>query len=153
MSSSARDWDVKKLIDRCSRRPAEEAAWREFVRRFHTTIQSSVSNVLTFVTENENVAREGSFDDVIDDLVQDVYRRLAENNSAALRRVSCTGTDSMKNYLLLISINAVRAHFRAATKDASSRSASANTGIPFGLLSPPSHQHPYQRSDSKATHA
>ena len=34
MRSFAREWSVKQLIDRCSKRPVEEIAWQEFVRRF-----------------------------------------------------------------------------------------------------------------------
>ena len=112
MRSIVQEWSAKQLIDRCSRRPAEEIAWQEFVRRFHPTIRASVSTVHARLTESDNGAKAGSIEDVVDELVESVYRRLIEKDSACLKRVRCSGDDSMKSYLLLVSINVVRDHLR-----------------------------------------
>jgi len=137
MHSIVRNWSVEKLIDACSSRPAQEPAWQEFVRRFHSTIQTNVSNVFAYVTKNENGIQQKLFEDIIHDLVQDVYRRLTENDSAALRGVNCGEVKSVKNYLLLISINTVRDYFRAPDRDVASRCVSAYTEIPFGCAVSP----------------
>jgi DNA-directed RNA polymerase specialized sigma24 family protein len=112
MDSVVGNWDVEELINRCSQRPADEAAWQEFVRRFHLTIRTNVSNVLARLVENEQGANVIQPGETIQELVQNVYLRLTENDGAALKRASCTETSSMKNYLLLIAINVVRDHFR-----------------------------------------
>lgn len=147
MGSFVRNCSVEKLIALCSRRPAEEAAWQEFVRRFHQSIQSSVSNVLALITKNEHGTKQGLLED---DLVQDVYRRLTENDSAALKAVSCTGAKSMKNYLLLISIKVVQDHLRAATSEVGSRFGGVNTEIPFELCSLLSHKGSDARTGANA---
>lgn len=141
--SIMRKCSVEELIAACSSRPAQEAAWQEFVRRFHATIQSSVSNVFTYVTKNENGIRQKAFEDIINNLVQDVYRRLTDNDSAALRSLNCGGVKAVKNYLLLVSINTVRDYFRASAIDVDSRRAGAYGGVPFELcyLLPRKHAH------------
>ena len=112
--SSVHNLSEKKLIKACAMRPAQEDVWREFVRRFHATIQSSVSNVFAYVTKGESRVEQEASEETIDDLVQHVYRRLTENNSAALRDLSRAGVKSVNNYLLLISINTVRNYFRGS---------------------------------------
>ena len=111
MRSFASEWSVRQLINRCSQRPVEEIAWQEFVRRFHPAIRAAVSNVAARLIENEN-GEPGPIEDVIDKLAHEVYRRLIENGAASLRRVRGAGEDSMKKYLLLVSINVVRDHLR-----------------------------------------
>jgi DNA-directed RNA polymerase specialized sigma24 family protein len=140
MGSTEGTWAAEELIDQCLRRPTEAAAWQEFVRRFHPTIQSSVANVFACLTTNPGSVKQGSFEEIIHDLVQEVYRRLTENDGAALRSMRSTGPGSMKNHLLLISINAVRDHFRAATRDLRDHRGKANPGTAVDLHYRPSHQ-------------
>ncbi len=116
MRSFAREWSVKQLIDRCSKRPVEEIAWQEFVRRFHPTIRAAVSSVFVRLTENENGQALEMIDEVVDQLAHDVYGRLIENGAASLRRVRAVGDGSIKKYLLLVSINVVRDHLRHGVK-------------------------------------
>lgn len=146
MDSSVCNWSVEKLIDACLSRPAQEAAWQEFVRRFHPTIQNSVSNVFAYVTKNENGIKQEWFEDIVQDLVQDVYCKLTQNDSAALRAMNCSGVRSVKNYLLLLSINTVRAYFRAPARDLDNRRVIAYAGIPFEMCYPLSHKHAHQSS-------
>ena len=135
MSSSVNEWSVRQLIGRCARRPADAAAWQEFVRRFHPAIRASVSSVLARLSENENRAKAGPVESVIDELVEGVYRSLIEKGSASLERVRCSGDDSMKSYLLLVSINVVRDHLRDGVRQQAARSKSPGPrfGPAFGL--------------------
>ena len=135
MRSLVQEWSAKQLIDRCSRRPAEEIAWQEFVRRFHPTIRASVSSVLARLTENENGPKAGAVDRVIDELAQGVYLRLIEKDGSCLKRVKSIGDESMKSYLLLVSINVVRDYLGEAAprQGARNRFATARFGPAFGL--------------------
>ena len=118
MSSAIHQSEVSELVLRCAARPVDESAWSEFVRRFHPVIRTSVSSVHARLSWTES-GSEGSSEDKIHDMVQEVYRRLTENGGAALKRVKCTNSDSMKNYLLLIAINVVRDQLRGKTPSVS----------------------------------
>jgi hypothetical protein len=85
-------------------------------------IQGSVSNILSRLTDNDGANRQPS-EEVIDHLVNGVYRRLVENHSAALRLLNCTTANSMNGYLLLVSIKVVQDYLRHRNKDARYRSA------------------------------
>lgn len=97
-------WTNEQLAARCSRRPAEEAAWQEFARRFHPLIRASVSKTLSL--------NNAMNDDAVEELVQRVYRRLIEDGGIALKEVECTRADSMSKYLMLIAVRVVRDHLR-----------------------------------------
>ena len=107
---------VVELLDRCTRRSADPVAWQEFVRRFHRTIQAFVVRVVCLRTEGGPAAEStaGSAPDgrLVAELVDMVYRRLVENHFEALRRLDRDLVKSFDNYLLMISINVVRDHFR-----------------------------------------
>jgi hypothetical protein len=64
--------DTLALIGGCARRPADEAAWKEFVRRYHPTILAAVSLVLRS-KKWRNEAVSHCSEEIIDDLVQTVY--------------------------------------------------------------------------------
>jgi hypothetical protein len=136
MDTIARNWSVKKLVNACTSRPAQEEVWREFVRRFHPIIQISVSNVFAHATGSKSWVKQEPCGEIINDLVQGVYRRLTENDRAALRDMSCAGVESVTNYLLLISINTVRNYFRASAKGTDGCLRSAYSEIPFELCYP-----------------
>ena len=135
MRSFAQEWSAKQLIDRCSRRPAEEIAWQEFVRRFHPTIRASVSSVLARLIESDNGPKAGSIEDVVDELIEGVYSRLIEKDGACLKRARRGAADSMKSYLLLVSINVVRDYLGEGVprQGARARFASPRFGPAFGL--------------------
>jgi RNA polymerase sigma factor (sigma-70 family) len=105
-------WSVSELLDRCSKRPPDEVAWQEFVRRFHTTIKTNV--VKTYHKKaREEVDRKPQFpDDLIEDLIQAVYVRLVEDSNRALERFQGEHDNSIYQYLAMISINVVRDYFR-----------------------------------------
>jgi DNA-directed RNA polymerase specialized sigma24 family protein len=105
-------WAVARLIARCCKRPADRAAWEEFVRRYHPTIQSSVSRVL--YSEAGNIPSQSleCSDAEVGSLVEAVYSRLVENRSQALKSFRIWRADSVHNYLTMISINVVLDHSR-----------------------------------------
>jgi RNA polymerase sigma factor (sigma-70 family) len=101
-----------QLIARCSARPVDEEAWQEFVRRYHTTIRTAVLKTFRGKSREEVERREQFPDDTADDLVQVVYCRLVENRSQALQRFKGSHDNSIYQYLMMISVNVVRDHFR-----------------------------------------
>lgn len=102
---------VGELLKRCSKRPPDQAAWEEFVRRYHMTIKSFVRRTYH---QKARVDPEREFpEDTIDDLVQTVYIKLIEGGNSALARFEGEHENSIFQYLGMISMNAVRDHFRA----------------------------------------
>lgn len=112
MSTPVREWTVAELLKRCSKRPPDEVAWQEFVRRYDHTIRVNV--VKTFHRKaREEADRKPQFpDDLIEDLVQAVYVRLVEDNNRAIERFEGEYANSIFQYLSMISINVVRDYFR-----------------------------------------
>ena len=103
---------VDELLKRCAKRPSDEAAWEEFVRRYHSIIRGSV--VKTFQRKvREEVDRRPQFpDDLIDDLVQAVYIRLVDEGSRAIQSFEGEHDNSIFQYLSMIAVNVVRDYFR-----------------------------------------
>jgi RNA polymerase sigma factor (sigma-70 family) len=106
-------WTVAELLERCSRRPADEVAWEEFVRRFHSIIRSSVIRAFNQKVRKKAEHKQQPSNDLINDLVQLVYLKCIENRSEALRRFRGRHEKSIFQYLTIISINVVRDYFRA----------------------------------------
>jgi RNA polymerase sigma factor (sigma-70 family) len=101
-----------QLLARCSGRPIDEEAWQEFVRRYHSTIRSAVLKTFRGKSREEVDRREQFPDDTAEDLVQAVYCRLVDNRSQALQRFKGGHDNSIYRYLMMISVNVVRDHFR-----------------------------------------
>lgn len=101
-----------QLLARCSVRPIDEEAWQEFVRRYHTTIRTAVLKTFRGKSREEVERREQFPDDAAEDLVQTVYCRLVDNRSQALLRFKGRHDNSIYQYLMMISVNVVRDHFR-----------------------------------------
>ena len=101
-----------QLIARCSVRPVDEDAWQEFVRRYHATIRTAVLKTFRGKSREEVDRREQFPDDAAEDLVQAVYCRLIDNRSQALQRFKGRHDNSIYQYLMMISVNVVRDHFR-----------------------------------------
>ncbi|HWP44476.1 MAG TPA: sigma-70 family RNA polymerase sigma factor [Blastocatellia bacterium] len=112
MQTLTKEWTVSELLERCSRQPCDNAAWEEFVRRYQSTIRTSVTK--TFHRKAmEDLDRKPQFpDDLIDDLVQDVYKRLITDRNRALTRFEGEYANSIYQYLTAISVNVVRDYFR-----------------------------------------
>ena len=105
---------VSELLKLCSKRPPDEAAWQEFVRRYNTTIKAHVVKTFHKKAREESDRKPQFPDDLIEDLVQAVYMRLIEDQNRALERFEGEYENSIFQYLGMISINVVRDYFREA---------------------------------------
>ncbi len=105
---------TEELMKRCAKRPADEDAWQEFVRRYHHVIRGNVVKTFNLMVFREKDRHPQFYGDTIDDLVQVVYLHLVKQNSHALNRFKGKYDESIFRYLAVISINAVRDHFREA---------------------------------------
>ena len=101
-----------ELLNRCSKRPADEDAWEEFVRRYHHVIRNNVVKTFNLMALRETERRRQFPQHSIDDLVQAVYLHLVKQNNHALDRFRGRYEESIYRYLSVISINVVRDHFR-----------------------------------------
>lgn len=112
MPSVASHWTVTELLSRCSRRPPDDIAWQEFVRRYHSTIRTNVTKTYYRKAKKELDRKPQFLEDAIDDLVQAVYVKLIEDRNDALDRFAGKHDNSIYQYLGVIAINVVRDHFR-----------------------------------------
>ena len=100
------------LVRRCRERPPDEAAWQEFVRRYHSVITTNVVNAFHLKAGTEFERRPQFAQNSIEDLVQTVYFRLIEDNCRVLRAFRGELENSLPAYLTMISRNVVKDHFR-----------------------------------------
>lgn len=100
------------LVRRCRKRPPDEAAWQEFVRRYHSVITANVANAFHAKAGTEFGRQHQFSQNSIDDLVQTVYFRLIEDNCRVLRAFRGALENSLPAYLTMISRNVVKDHFR-----------------------------------------
>lgn len=107
-------WSIAELLDRCSRRPADEEGWQEFVRRFHLVIKSNVVKTFRRKAREEPDRKPQFTEDQIEDLVQAVYARLLDDQNRALLRFIGEHENSIYQYLAMISVNVVLDYFREA---------------------------------------
>lgn len=105
---------VYELLRRCLERPPDEAAWQEFVYRYHPSIKAAVAKTFRARVSQETERRAQFPDDLIEDLVQTVFVRLVEEGNRALKRFEGEHENSIYRYLGIISMNVVRDHFREA---------------------------------------
>jgi RNA polymerase sigma factor (sigma-70 family) len=103
---------VTELLNRCCKRPPDEEAWQEFVRRYNTTIKSNVIKTFHRKSREEADRRMQFPEDLIDDLIQAVYTKLVEERNKALERFEGEYANSIYQYLGMISVNVVRDYFR-----------------------------------------
>ncbi len=112
MGLAPNQWSVAELLANCSRRPPDEIAWKEFVYRYHAIIRSSVAKTFHKKAREEADRKPQFPEDAIDDLVQTVYFRLIEDGGRAIDRFEGEHDNSIYQYLVTISVNVVRDHFR-----------------------------------------
>jgi RNA polymerase sigma-70 factor (ECF subfamily) len=81
-----------------------EAAWEEFVRRFHRTIAGTICRTL----------RAGGPCDgaLVEDLVQDTFVRLCADRSRSMREFEAAEEGCFYGYLRATAVSTVRDHFR-----------------------------------------
>ncbi len=110
MVADPRDWTVSELVERCCQRPVDNTAWNEFVQRYHSTIKGSI--IRAYRSKQFASYRDRFSEEQIEDLVQRAYQKLLEDHSGALKRYKGKYEHSIFQYLVIISINVVRDHFR-----------------------------------------
>jgi RNA polymerase sigma factor (sigma-70 family) len=103
---------TEALLRRCRKRPPDEAAWQEFVRRYHSIITVNVAKAFHLKVGQELERRSQFPKDSIDDLVQTVYFRLIDGNCRVLKAFHGELENSLPAYLSMISMNVVKDHFR-----------------------------------------
>jgi RNA polymerase sigma factor (sigma-70 family) len=112
MVSALCDLTVNELLKRCAARPADEAAWQEFVRRYQATIRAFVVRTFHQKVHADADRKQQFSDDTIEDLVQAVYLKLISDHTSALERFAGEFERSIFQYLGIIATNVVRDHFR-----------------------------------------
>ena len=112
MNLSASSWPTVEVIERCSKRPADEMAWEEFVRRFHLTITASVMKAYRHKARDEASRDLPLPEKTIDDLVQQVYGRLVESRGQMLKQFDPGRPDFIYRYLAVIAYRVVFNHLR-----------------------------------------
>ncbi|HXG90961.1 MAG TPA: sigma-70 family RNA polymerase sigma factor [Blastocatellia bacterium] len=103
---------MAELLERCSRRPADEDAWQVFVRRFHQVIKGTVIRTYRRKAREDADRRQQFPEDLIEDLVQTVYVRLVDEQNRAITAFEGFHENSIYQYLTMISINVVLDYFR-----------------------------------------
>jgi len=80
--------------------------WVEFIRRFQPVIAAAVLRTARLFGEPPR--------QLLDDLVQDTYLKLCENDSRLLRSFQPRGEDSIFGYLKVVAANVAHDHFKSA---------------------------------------
>jgi RNA polymerase sigma-70 factor (ECF subfamily) len=93
-----------QLVRDCLR-AGNEAAWEEFLNRFHTLIVTVVSRT----ARRWNVTTSA----MLEDLVQEVYLKLCADHCQSLRDFQGLHPDSLFAYLKVTAANLVQDHFKA----------------------------------------
>jgi RNA polymerase sigma factor (sigma-70 family) len=105
-------WTVSELITRCLQKPSDEEAWGEFVCRYHAAIKKSVAHALQRQAKSNPEQQVAITEEQIEDFAQAVYLRIIKDDRAALKNFKGDFENSIFQYLLIISINVVRDHYR-----------------------------------------
>lgn len=103
---------TEALLRRCRERPPDEAAWQEFVRRYHSVIAANVARAFHSKVGQERDRGHQFREDSIEDLVQSVYFRLIDDNCRVLKAFHGELENSLPAYLTMISTNVVKDYFR-----------------------------------------
>jgi RNA polymerase sigma-70 factor (ECF subfamily) len=84
----------------------EEAAWTEFIRRFHALIASVVIRVAHQWGEMSTHA--------IDDVIQETYLKLCENRVSLLERFRSAHENAIYGYMKVLTANLAHDYFKAS---------------------------------------
>jgi len=84
----------------------DERAWAEFIRRFQMVIAAAVLRTARHWGEPSCSQ--------LDDLIQDTYLKLCENDSRLLRSFQPRHEDSIYGFLKVVAANVVHDHFKSA---------------------------------------
>jgi RNA polymerase sigma-70 factor, ECF subfamily len=95
-----------ELVQACAACTDDEQAWAEFIRRFQVVIAAAVLRTAHHWCEPSRSQ--------LDDLVQDTYLKLCENDCRLLRTFKPLHDDSIYGFLKVVAANVVHDHFKAA---------------------------------------
>ena len=84
----------------------DERAWAEFIRRFQAVIAAAVLRTARHWGEPSRPQ--------LDDLIQDTYLKLCDNDSRLLRSFQPRQEDSIYGFLKVVAANVVHDHFKSA---------------------------------------
>jgi len=96
-----------ELVKSCAQDPANRNAWNEFYNRFDKRIWMVVYRECEAKGISDS---DYQYDQTIKDLVQDVYKKLIENDCKALKNFIGASENSIYTYLGIIARNVVRNH-------------------------------------------
>ena len=113
-----KDFSSTELVRACAG-SRDEKAWTEFISRFHVVIASAVLRTARHWGEPSRAQ--------LDDLVQDTYLKLCEDDSRLLRSFQPRQEDSIYGFLKVVAANVVHDHYKAAL--AAKRGASQTEAI------------------------
>lgn len=94
---------AEELFVQCAQ-SRDTALWQEFARRFHRTIALTVQRLLSRYSMASSAVR--------DDLIQDVYLKLCEDDGALLLGFNPHHERAAEAFLKVVTANLVRDHFR-----------------------------------------
>ena len=114
-----------ELLQRCLD-SGDREAWEEFVRRYRKTIALVVLRVSRAWNENSRL--------IIDDLVQETFLKLCEDNCRVLREFRSEQPQGLPGFLKVLAANLAQDYFRAsnATKRGVALTCSAAEASPAG---------------------
>lgn len=104
----------------------DERVWAEFIRRFQVVIAAAVLRTARRWCEPSHPQ--------LDDLIQDTYLKLCENDSHLLRSFQPRHKDSIYGYLKVVAANVVHDHFKSAR--AAKRGAGQTDAIVEPIMEP-----------------
>jgi RNA polymerase sigma-70 factor (ECF subfamily) len=104
----------------------DREAWEEFVRRYRKTIALIVLRVSRIWNESSTL--------IIDDLVQETFVKLCEDDCRVLREFRSEQPQGLQGFLKVLAANLAQDHFRAlnATKRGVALTCSASEASPAG---------------------
>lgn len=108
MAQVCHEWSPLKLLQECAQHPQDEARWAEFKRRFHEHLRGWALQALRRFEQKE-IAH---YREAVEDMVQNVYVRLVQNQAQALRAVKGRTDEEIFGYLRTITQHVVLNHLR-----------------------------------------
>jgi RNA polymerase sigma-70 factor (ECF subfamily) len=98
------EFSPAELVTACAG-SKDGSAWAEFIRRFQLVIAAAVLRTARRFGEPSRAQ--------LDDLIQETYLKLCEDNSGLLRAFESRREDSIYAFLKVVAANVVRDHFKS----------------------------------------
>ena len=94
-----------ELVKLCANNPNNNSAWSEFLARYEEPIYRTITQECK---KSEHKIYFFQFEETVNDLVQDVYFKILENDCKALKRFRGESENSIYSYLNAIAKNVVK---------------------------------------------